>query len=401
MVDQTSPAVGVDVWYRVGGANDPPGRSGFAHLFEHLMFQGTEGVPMGQFDALLRAVGGDNNASTRIDVTDYIMAIPARHLPLGLWLEADRMRALAVDEEKFHREREVVKEEFRLRIENQPYGAAFLRSWELTFQGTAYERPTIGSIADLDRATFGDVLAFHRDFYKPNNATLVVAGDFDVATARDLIDEYFAPIPRRGPPPSLAGSDGLPTGRREEAIADELASVPQVTISYAVPGQGHADFPAVAVLGTILSTGEASRFEKGLLDQGLASSASAYVVGGEHWSYLAIDGMPNEGVETARIEQSLQAELTRLWTEPVTADELEIAKGHLRSGRVRALEGVLGLADAIQAAYFYQGDPHAALPDVSPYDRVSREDVQRVAESYLTPERQAIVRVVPGLEDEE
>ncbi len=385
----------------MGGANDPADRSGFAHLFEHLMFQGSERVPMGQFDTLLRAVGGDNNASTRIDVTDYIMAIPARHLPLGLWLEADRLRALVVDEEKFHREREVVKEEFRQRIENQPYGTAFLRSWELTFQGTPYERPTIGSIEDLDRASIDDVLAFHRAFYKPNNATLVVTGDFDLATARALIDEYFGPIPRRDPPPALANGAGPRLSARELTLRDDLAGVPQVTIGCTGPGQGHPDFPALVVLASILSTGESSRFERGLLEEGLASSASAYVLGGERLSYVALDGLPNEGVELARVEASLQAELRRLRRELVTEDELAIAKGLLRASRVRSLEGVLGLADAIQTANFYLGDPHAALPAANPYDRVSREDVRRVAEEYLRPDRQAIVRVEPGLEGDE
>ena len=201
--DHSAPTVAISVWYKVGGADDPVGRSGFAHLFEHMMFQGSANVPRGKHAEWISAAGGNHNASTWLDRTNYFEELPAHQLPLALWLEADRMRSLVVDAENFDREREVVKEEYRQRIENQPYGEAFLKLQTIAYDYGPYQTPVIGSVEDLEQATIDEVRRFHATYYAPNNAVLTIAGDIDVAQTRALVERYFGDIPRQAAPPDL------------------------------------------------------------------------------------------------------------------------------------------------------------------------------------------------------
>ena len=394
--DHSAPTVAIDVWYRVGGADDPPGRSGFAHLFEHMMFQGSANVPRGAHNDLVSEAGGNANATTAVDRTNYFQALPAHQLPLGLWLEADRMRSLVVDEANFTREREVVKEEYRQRIQNQPYGEAQLRLQTLPYDYPPYQRPVIGSIADLDAATADEVRAFHAAYYKPNNAVLVVAGDVDVAATRELVRRYFGDIPRRDPAP--ARPPYLPVARQQEervTLQDSLARVPATLIGYVVPPRDQPDFYAADLLAFVLGGGESSRLARALLDSGLATSASTWVAGNLGPSLFGVVLVPNPGVEPERLEQVYADELERVRTAGVDPDELTKAVNRVRTQRIRGLQSALGLAESVQAATFYLGDPRGVLADLERYRAVTSADLQRVTVRYLAPEARRVIQVVP------
>ncbi|MCB0127917.1 MAG: insulinase family protein, partial [Caldilineaceae bacterium] len=258
--DASAPTVAVDVWYDVGGANDPANRGGFAHLFEHLLFQGSDNVAPGEHFRLIAAAGGDANATTAIDRTNYFEVLPANQLPLALWLEAERLRSLDITQENFEREREVVKEEYRLRIENQPYGEAQLLWQTLPFDYAPYESSVIGSIAELEAATLEDVLAFRDAYYIPNNATLTVAGDIDVAQTRAMIEEYFGDIPAGDEPPMLPPYEFTIQETAEAiTVTDPLAQVPATFIAYRIPPRDDPDYYALEVLARILGIGNSSR----------------------------------------------------------------------------------------------------------------------------------------------
>ncbi len=394
--DHSAPTVAVDVWYRVGGADDPTGRSGFAHLFEHMMFQGSANVPRGAHNDLISGAGGNANASTGIDRTNYFQALPAHQLPLGLWLEADRMRSLVVDEASFEREREVVKEEYRLRIQNQAYGEAQLRLQTLPYDYPPYRQPVIGSIEDLDAATADEVRAFHAAYYKPNNAVLVVAGDIDVVGTRDLVGHYFADIPRRDPPPARPAYTPSPRQQEERVtIQDPQARVPAVLMGSVVPPRGQPDFYAADLLASVLGGGGSSRLGRALVDGGLATAASTHVAGNLGPSLFGTSLVPNPGVEPARLEHIYGEELERIRTSGVEADELTKAINQIRTGRTRGLQSALGLAESVQAANFYLGDPRAVLTDVERYRAVSSTDLQRVADQYLGRDRRLVIQVEP------
>ena len=395
--DHSAPTVAVDVWYRVGGADDPPGRSGFAHLFEHMMFQGSANVPRGAHNDLVSAAGGSANATTGIDRTNYFQTLPANQLPLGLWLEADRMRSLVVDDASFAREREVVKEEYRLRIQNQPYGEAVLRLQTAPYDYEPYRRPVIGSIEDLDAATADEARAFHAAYYKPDNAVLVVAGDIDPDEARELVRRYFADIPRRDPPPSLPPYQ--PSGQRlggETTLQDPLARVPATFIGYGLPPRDDPDFYAADVLATILGGGGSSRLARALVDTGLAASATAYVIGNVGPSAFGVSLVPNADVEPARLEQTYADELARIQATGVDLDELTKAVSRVRTGRIRGLQSALGLAESVQAANFYLGGPRALLADLERYRAITSDDVRRVGGQYLASQAGHVIRVVPA-----
>jgi predicted Zn-dependent peptidase len=393
--NHAAPAVAVTVWYRVGGANDPPGRSGFAHLFEHMMFQGSADVPPGAHLELVARAGGNTNATTGRDRTRYFETLPAEQLPLALWLEADRMRSLVVDEATFERERAVVQEEYRLRYQNRPYGEARLLLETLPFTYPPYQQRTIGSIEDLDQATADEVRAFHDAYYTPNNATLVVAGDVDIPTTRELVQRYFGAIPRGQQPPALPPYVAqLEPPAAPVTVEDRLARVPALIGSYVIPPRGEADYYAAEVLGVILGQGRSSRLARALVDSGLAARADTQVDGNRGPSLLSAVLVPNPNVDVARLEAVYSEEVDRIRGETVDAAELAKAVNQIRAARLSSFETALGVADAIQAAAFYLGDATAVLTEIERYQAVTPDDVSRVARQYLAPERRHVIHVI-------
>ena len=286
--DHSAPVVAVDIWYRVGGANDPEDRSGFAHLFEHLMFRGSANVGDREYDLLLDAVGGVNNASTSIDRTNYWALVPANQLPLVLWLESDRMASLKVTQESFETERDVVIEEYNQRVANNAYGFSNRRLFTQPMQTyPPYARSTIGNIDDLQAATLKEVQAFFDTYYKPNNATLTIVGDIDVELTKVLVEAYFGdipagdevvpilerfPLPAEFPTLRIDTATGCKIGT-EEVLIDELAQLPRFAATVVAPPRGAPDFYALDLLTDILSGGDSSRFEQNLVREGLLAAA--------------------------------------------------------------------------------------------------------------------------------
>ncbi|MET0214302.1 MAG: pitrilysin family protein, partial [Vicinamibacterales bacterium] len=263
--DHSTPIVHVSVWYHVGSKNERPGRTGFAHLFEHMMFKGSKNVEPEAHTSIISSVGGRSNAYTTEDVTVFWQTLPAQYLPLALWLEADRMATLRVEDEAFRREREVVKEERRMRIENQPYGRLQEIIYDNSFVAHPYKHPTIGSMADLEAASINDVRDFHGTFYVPENATVTVVGDFDSAQALQIVTQYFGRVPKaaRPVPRDIPKEPEMTQERR--VVVDESWPLPAVVVAYHVPYDGHPDAYPLHITSKILSDGQSARISRALI----------------------------------------------------------------------------------------------------------------------------------------
>ncbi|MBC7811961.1 MAG: insulinase family protein, partial [Burkholderiales bacterium] len=396
--DHSAPTVAVDIWYRVGGANDPAGRSGFAHLFEHMMFQGSAHIGKGELDSLIEAVGGNiPNAYTDAEQTAYFQIVPSQQLPLALWVEADRMASLAVNQTNFDNQRAVVIEEYQLRVGNAPYGEAFEEIFTAPLDYAPYRQRVIGSIEDLNAATLDDVREFHATYYVPNNATLVVAGDFDAEQTRTLIDEYFGDIPAQAEPPELPAYEPTERGGAERVtLEDPLIADPALLIGYAGPPRADDDYPALELATRILGAGNSSRMAQAFLDTGLAADASILADGNTGPSIVIGYVFPNSGVALEEVEQVYNGEIERIMTEGVDADELEKAINQISSERLVGLETAADLAEAVQDANHFFDDPQAVFGELEEFRAVTSEDIQRVVGEYLAPEDQYIMTVVPG-----
>ncbi len=393
--DTTAPTAASYIWYRVGGANDPAGKSGFSHLFEHLMFEGSPHLPSGRMDHLLERVGGSSNAFAATDVTGYYNTVPSHQLPLALWVEADRMGGLNVTQESLDNQRAIVIEEIQLRYDNSPYGTAVRALLTTPYSYEPYQRPIAGSIEDVNKATLEDVLAFHRSYYVPNNATLVVAGDIDFDKTQSLVDEYFAPIPRGDEPPSLPE---FVLADQEEAeyilIEDPLINIPALLVAYEIPPLAHEDFPALDLLSRVLSVGDSSRLAKRLVDTGKALQADAWIIDNRGPGLFAFILLANLGVELEELEAAAYEELRTIIEEGVPQEELDKVIAGIRSRGILGLETALGLASSIQSANYYFGDPQAVFTGINRYEAVASEDIQRVAIEYLEDSDRHVFNVV-------
>ena len=397
--DSTTSNVSVQVWYKVGSRNDPKGRSGFAHMFEHLMFKGSRNLVSEQMDRLTEDVGGYNNASTDDDYTNYYEVVPANHLQRLLFAEADRMSGLVVDEANFTSERKVVEEELRSRVLAQPYGKLFYLDFpEVSFQTSPYGRPGIGSIADLDSATLTDIRAFHATYYRPDNAILVVAGNFDQKQLDAWVDHYFAGIktPDR-PIPTVSLAEPERTKPTTYTVYEPNTPLPAVMISYPVPPDNSADMPAIEVLNAILSAGEHSRLYDSLVYKDeLAQSADTYLDSKHGPGALGVYAIMASGKTAEQGEAALRAQIAAMRDAPVTAEELAEAKNELTTAALRSRETAEGKGFALAQSIVVDGDPHASDRQLAAIQQVTIADVQRVAKRYLAEQRSATIRYLPA-----
>ena len=393
--DTSAPTVAVDTWYRVGGANDPASKSGFAHLFEHMMFEGSPHIANNEMDQLLERVGGSSNAYTSSDVTGYYQTVPSHQLPLALWIEADRMGGLDVTQENLDNQRAIVIEELQLRYDNSPYGQAVRALLTVPFSYTPYQRHTGGSIEDVNNATLEDLINFHRTYYVPNNATLVVAGDIDVDTTRSLIEELFEPIPRGDDPPTLP--EFVPLDQEEAefiTIEDPLINLPALLVAYEIPPLVSDDYPALDLLSRVLSVGDSSRLAKRLVDTGMALQADAWIIDNRGPGIFAFILIANVGVDLADLEAASYEELQTIIEEGVPQEELDKVIAGIRSRGILGLETALGLAESVQSANYYFDDPQAVFSGINRYESVTSEDIQRVAAEYLDDSDRHVFNVV-------
>lgn len=397
--DTTTPNVSVQVWYDVGSKDDPKGRSGFAHMFEHLMFKATRNLVPEQMDRLTEDVGGYNNASTADDYTNYFEVVPANHLQRLLFAEADRMAALVVEPKSFASERDVVKEELRQRTLAQPYGKLFSICYpKLAYSVHPYARPGIGSLEELESAGIDDVRAFHATYYRPDNAVLVVSGNFDPAQLDRWVDEYFANIKRPSAPiPRVTVQEPARTAAVSRTVYEANTPLPAVLISYHVPPERSADTPALMVLNAILSAGESSRLYESLVyrDQ-LAQSASTFLDTKQSTGNFVAYAMLAGGKTAAEGEAALKREIARVRDVAVSPAELAEAKNELLTSALKQRETAEGKASLIANSVIVNGDPAAADRQIAAIQTVTAADVQRVAREYLKDQQSATIRYLPA-----
>jgi zinc protease len=388
-----SPTVAIHVWYDVGGKNDPPGRSGFAHMFEHMMFKSTKNMPNEKMDRLTEDVGGFNNASTWPDFTNYYQVVPSNHLEAILWAESDRMVNLNVDEANFNSERDVVKEEYRQGVLANPYGRFFQMLDGLSFQRHPYRRGVIGNLEELDAATREDAETFYREFYRPDNAVLIVVGDFDVKQLDGWIDGYFGSIRRpEGTIPRVAVTEPDWTEERRFKEYGPIVPFPGVAITYLAPPSRHADVPALRIAESILADGQSSRLYQALVrEQQIAQEASFSADIRVDKGLLYFLAIGSEKGTSESLEAALLAQLKKMQEAPVTAAELEKAKNQLISRAVRQRETNAGRAIIIERAIAYLGDPLAVNQDVARIQAVTAADVQRVMRQYFKDNNRVVI----------
>jgi len=398
-----NPTVAIQVWYHVGGKDDPLGRSGFAHLFEHIMFKSTTNQKSENFDRLTEDVGGQNNAFTQEDVTVYHETVPANYLETLLWAEADRMANLSVNEANFISERAVVEEEFRQSVLASPYG----RLEELyvdqnSFAAHPYKRGVIGSIADLDSATLADVRKFHETYYRPDNATLIVSGDFDPAQLDAWVDKYFGRIAKPAPEiPRVTVTEPARTKEARFTTTGPNVPLPATAVTYLLPPRKSADSDALRVVEVILGRGESSRLNQSLVyRQQIAASASANADLRDDAGLFDLMIITAGGKSAADAEKAALSELDKLKSEPVTTAELDKARNLLLSDVLKARETAEGQAFALGEAAVNFGDPERVNSDIASLQAVSADDVQRVARKYFTPENRVVILYENGKEDQ-
>lgn len=395
MRDTTSPNVSVSVWYEVGSKHDPQGRSGFAHLFEHILSRKTRNMPYNMINGLVADVGGTRNASTGYDRTNYYEIVPARYLETMLWTHAERMALPVIDPQVFESERNVVKEEFRQGVLAPPYGRLRLLVTENSWDKLPHRRPGIGNIAELDAARLEDARAFHEAYYGPDTATLIVSGNFDERQLGAWVDKYFAGIAPRSKKHSLVIGEKEParTAPRTATMYAPNVPLPVAGSSWKVPGYDHPDTAALLVLDGILTAGESSRLYKALVhDKQVASQVAGQYGMVEETGFYASMAFTASGRSVAEVETALAAEIARVRSAPVTAAELAEAKNELLAEALRDRETASGRASGLGEALVRTGDAKAWDKQLTAIQKVTAADVQRVAGKYLAPQARVDMR---------
>ncbi len=394
--DNSSPTVTVQVWFDVGSKNDPNGRNGFAHLFEHLMFKSTKNLKSEQFDRLTEDVGGNNNAFTSDDVTAYHEVVPSNYLETILWAEAERLSNLNVDEPNFLSERKVVQEEFRQGVLAQPYGRFYEAIQTLSYTTHPYKRTTIGTIEDLEAATVADAQNFHKTFYRPDNATLIIVGDFEQKQLDAWVDKYFNRIERpSGTIPRVTEVEPARTAEKRQTVKAPNVPLPAVAITYLAPDSKSKDIAALKIAQAILSGGESSRLYQELVyKQQIAQEASFGVDERVDKGLLTFTAVMASGKTPEMGEKSLLAELKKIQDAPVSAKELEKAKNSIVADALRGLETNRGKAFAIGNGVIYKNDPNAVNAEIKQLQAVTAADVQRVMKQYFADNNRVVIYYV-------
>ena len=403
--DHSSPTFGISVVYDIGFRLEPQGRTGFAHLFEHLMFEGTPNAPKGTYDRVIQAGGGINNGSTRPDYTNYIASAPVSALEPILWLEADRMKTLDFAPANLDNQREVVKEEVRVNVKNRPYGLFFWTDlYALAFDQWANSHDGYGSFDDLNAATLADVEAFHKTYYAPNNAVLAIAGDVEPAAVFALAAKYFGAIPKQPIPPPPDVGEALNSAERSQTQTDDFARVPGLAVGWKAPPPGSPDYAPAALLGDLLAGGEASRFYQRFVKE---EQALLQVQGGLAWpigsplsnngpSLLAVFGLYKPNASARSLVDAMGDEIAKIAAGEVTAEEVERTRTKMLSDFYSSMEPLISRANTLALRQLFTGDAGAINDFPAQLVAVTVADLQRVASRYLTAANRSFIDRQPA-----
>ena len=394
--DHSAPVIAVSITYNVGSRNERQGRTGFAHLFEHMMFKGSENVGSGEHFMLVFNNGGNMNGTTNEDRTNYFEVLPANQLDLALFLESDRMKSLAITKENLDNQRNAVQEERRLGIDNQPYGKSGEVQQDLIYDNFAYKHTTIGSMEDLNAASVEDVAAFFKMYYAPNNAVLVLVGDFKPAEALAKIKSSFESIPRQPDPPAVDMAEPTQKAERRASLDDMLARAPRVDLAYKAVAGNTADFYALQVLSGVLQGGQSSRlYQKLVKEKELVSNVGGFMDEKRGVGAFYTNATLRSGAKTEDIEAAVYAEIERLKTEQIADWELQKAKNTTRRNLINGLQSSIARAITIGQYSVYYNDPNLINERLNKVDAVTKEDVQRVAKQYLVDTNRTVVITMP------
>jgi zinc protease len=396
--DRSVPLVAVQLFYKVGSGDEQKGRTGFAHLFEHVMFMGSENVPVGAFDQWLEAAGGNNNGTTNTDRTTYYEILPSNALPLALWLEADRMGRLlpTMDQAKLDLQRDVVKNERRQSYDNRPYGRANETIMAALYPaGHPYSWPTIGSMTDLSSASLDDVKTFFRTYYAPNNASLTIAGDFDRDSVRVWVQRYFAAIPRGPAVPARPAPGRVALAADTALVLEDRVQLPRAYYSWLTVPLYHADDAPLDLLAYILAGDKNSRLYKRLVyEEQVAQDVMAWQTSPRLDGFFRIEVTPRPGKDPSAVMRMVDEEIARLMRDGVTARELARAQNSTRARFLDDLASVFGKVMQLSSYNYYAGTPDYVQQDAARYDRATAADVKRVATTYIGRPK-VILTVVP------
>lgn len=395
--DHSTPIVHVTLWYHVGSKDEKPGRTGFAHLFEHMMFKGSRNVQPEAHTSYIASVGGQSNAYTTEDTTVFWQTVPGQYLPLTLWLEADRMASLRVEESTFKTEREVVKEERRQRVENQPYGRLSEIIYDTAFTTHPYKHPVIGSMADLEAASIDDVREFHRTHYRPDNALLVIAGDFDPAIARGLVEKEFSKVAK--PTGAVTRNISAEPARTKElrVTIEEDWPLPAVVVAYPITYDGNPDSYPLHIAAKVLSDGTSSRiYQRLVYKERLALSAFGQANLIEHPNLFYAVAIVAPGRTPQQVAAALIDEMDKLVKEPISERELQRSKNQFARDYVLGRQTVQQKATILaHAVVLHKGDVATADGEFDIFQKMTAADVQRVARTYFTPQSRMVLTVMP------
>lgn len=395
--DKTAPVVAVSVMYHVGSKDEQTNRTGFAHFFEHLLFEGSENIKRGEFMKIVSSNGGQNNANTTQDRTFYYEVFPSNQLETGIWLESERMMHPVINEVGVKTQNEVVKEEKRLRIDNQPYGNFIYEIMRRLFTNHPYHWVTIGSMADLDSAKLDEFIAFNKKYYIPNNAVLVIAGDIDVEKTKSLVDAYFGPIPAGAPITRNFAKEEPITKEVVDTAYDNNISIPAIMSAYRTPGMTSKESLALQLASDVLSTGASSRMYKKMVDDKKnAVQVGSFNYALEDYGAYIIYGLPNGDATLQSLLKDMDEEIVKLQTELISEKEFTKIMNQYENNYVGANAKMLGVAENLADGYtFFNKNTNHINEDLEAVRKITRQDIQDVAKKYLNPNQRVTLYYLP------
>jgi len=394
--DNTTPIVAVSIMYHVGSKDELPGRTGFAHFFEHLMFEGSANIPRGEYDKITQTAGGYINANTSQDRTYFFELLPSNQLELGLWLESERLVHLRIDSTGVETQRAVVKEERKQSYDNRPYGSIQEKTMENAYKVHPYKWTPIGYPEDLNRATLQEFLEFHSIYYVPNNATLSIAGDLDTESTKKMIEKYFGDIPRGTKPinrPTLVEPEK--TAEVRDTVYDNI-QLPAVVMSYHIPAQGTPDSYAISMLTTLLTDGQSSRMNKSIVDQQQkALVVQAFPFPLEDPTLFLVFGLVNRGIQPADLQKAMDEEIDKVKTTAIPDAEFQKLRNKVENDFVTGNSTMAGIASNLADYYVFFKDTDLINTEIDRYMKVTPADLQRVAQKYLIPTNRVVLTYLP------